>query len=104
IRRSLIINEDDEHLKRYKEIAEHIKDTSEVLEIERIIDEIVSLKKYPIPFIFLGVSSGMGKTQTALTIREKFRPERLVLYFLGSHSDLTQLVYQPFDLITSIFA
>jgi hypothetical protein len=46
----------------------------------------------------------MGKTQTALAIREKFISQRLVLYFLGTLSDISQPVYEPFVEITLSFA
>jgi predicted ATP-dependent serine protease len=99
---TLGVREDDTILNKYKEIAHHIKDTKEIKEIERIMDVVVSSKALTVPFIFLGGSSGMGKTQTALTIREKLRFERIVLYFLGTQSDETQWIYKPFDHFTAM--
>lgn len=100
---SLSIDENNSRLMEYKEIAMHLKDTKEIIEIERIIREIESSGLDPVPFIFLCGSSGIGKTQTALTLREKLRSERLVLYLLGVVGDLMQLIYQPFLGISSVF-
>jgi transcriptional regulator with GAF, ATPase, and Fis domain len=82
----LVVNEEDESLIVYKDISTIIGNSSEIHEIENIIKMVESAAS-PIPFLFLAGSSGMGKTQTAQTIREKLKSQRMVLYFLGTLSD-----------------
>ncbi|KAJ3270987.1 hypothetical protein HDV01_007137 [Terramyces sp. JEL0728] len=57
-----------------------------------------------IPFIFLGGSSGTGKTQTALAVRKRISKDRKAYYLLyKSPGENGQKIYLNYDEITKLF-
>jgi hypothetical protein len=99
------VDENDSELVKFKRIAQCLQTSPELQEIDTIIKKVESTPvQQEVPFIFLGGSSGTGKTQTAIAIRERYRPERIVLYVLASLApEESQRIYKTFDNVTSSF-
>lgn len=91
-------------LVRYKEIA---RDLFSAPEIRNILVELQDMSRSGnvTEFLFLNGSSGMGKTQTALTIRELILAEnRPVFYMLAEPiSENFQDIYKAFGDISEVF-
>src|SRR4051794_18008333 len=93
------------HHPRKKKKSRRLKDSKEVKRIVKMIDQVKVLEGEDVPFIFLEGSSGMGKTQCALAIRQKLlEQKRIVHYFLAkSSTSKSQDVYKAFREISAAF-
>ena len=105
----------------YWKNAQSLSSSPEMLEICRIIEnDLLSFQQSDLPFMFIGGSSGMGKTQAAMTIMNMYgteqesvshsqngsvkslvRPKRRTLYFVMSEP--RQAIYSYFSPRSSVF-
>ncbi len=90
------IDENDPELKRYNAISDGILTSSELLRIEEIIKSVHVSSGLDPKFIFLEGSSGTGKTQTALAIRRKFSPQKVLYLLARTLGDRDQQIYHVF--------
>lgn len=91
-------------LARYKEVAQYLSDSPEIAAIVRGINEMGESLGV-MEFMFLQGSSGMGKTQAALTVREiMFRQGKPVFYMVAEPiKDHSQAIYKVFSGISELF-
>ena len=95
---------DTASFKEYARISEYCKDSVDNLfrQVDTLSADFLT-NKVAVPFIFLSGSSGMGKSQLAISCFQRASRDRHVWYFLFSDGETTQEIYESFSSISSLF-
>ena len=89
---------------RYQKIASHLVNEPSVLQLNDLIEELRTGEVQPgMAFVFLKGSSGIGKTQMAMTLLSIFDSKQIFYMIATTKLDHTQDIYRYYDHITNLF-